>query len=305
MKPTFSCAECRAEVQWGDRYCISCGKPVEWPARPALSGWPTEKAATGAETTSYEENQTCKQCGRENPAEAGFCAFCGANLKAMRETAPLEGGARVSRRQQRKKRAGQPGERGEAAMPLFSWKVIGGFVALLVLAIVLVDMLSGPKEIPKPQSQAMQMPAANMQVAAQIAELEKRVTANPNDMQLTLELANLSHDGRFYDKAIAYYRRYLEKNPKDVDARVDLGICYYDTGNFDEARKQMETGLKYDPKHLQGHFNLGIVNLGAGRVKEANEWFNKTIALAPNSDVGRRAKQLLEQHSNPQILQNQ
>ena len=124
-------------------------------------------------------------------------------------------------------------------------------------------------------------------------------------MQLMLELANLSHDGRFYDKAIAYYKRYLEKNPKDVDARVDLGICYYDTGKFDEARKQMETGLKYDPKHLQGHFNLGIVNLGAGRVKEANEWFNKTIALAPNSDVGRRAKQLLEQHSNPQILQNQ
>jgi tetratricopeptide (TPR) repeat protein len=109
----------------------------------------------------------------------------------------------------------------------------------------------------------------------------------------------MCQDGRFFDKAIAHYRKYLEKNPKDANARVDMGICFFETSNLDEARKEMEFALKYDPKHVPAHFNLGIVILRAGNVKEANEWFKKTIALAPKSDMGQQAKQILEQHSSP------
>ncbi|MEK6755064.1 MAG: tetratricopeptide repeat protein [Bacteroidota bacterium] len=305
MKPTILCAECQAEIQWGDRYCNDCGKPVEWPARPALSGWPNEETAAEAESTVSEEQLTCKQCGTENPAEAEFCASCGVNLRVTKEAAPRKGGSQESRRQADKEKTRRAGKKTESAVPLVSWKMIAGFVAFLVVGIVLLDALTGPRELPKSQVQPMQVQGANIQAAAQIGELEKRVGANPNDMQLTLELANLSYDNRFFDKAIQYYKRFLEKNPKDANVRVDLGTSYYESGNFDEARRQMETALKYDPKHLQAHFNLGIVNLGAGRLKEANDWFKKTIALAPDSEVGQRARQFLEQHSNPQILPNQ
>ena len=100
------------------------------------------------------------------------------------------------------------------------------------------------------------------------------------------------------------YKRYLEKNAKDANARVDLGICYFENGDTEEAQKQMLVALKYDPKHLQAHFNLGIVNLKARRMQEANDWFKKTIALAPpNSEIGQQARQFLEQHSSP-LIQN-
>ena len=122
-------------------------------------------------------------------------------------------------------------------------------------------------------------------------------------MQMLLTLANACQDGRFFDKAIAHYKRYLEKNPKDANARVDLGVCYYESGNSDEAQNQMLTALKYDPKHVSAHFNLGIVNLSARRIQEANGWFKKTIALSPNSEMGQKAKQILEQHSSP-LIQN-
>jgi Tfp pilus assembly protein PilF len=82
-----------------------------------------------------------------------------------------------------------------------------------------------------------------------------------------------------------------------------MGICYFETSNLEEARKEMEMALNHDPKHVAAHFNLGIVSLKGGKVKEANEWFKKTIALSPTSDMGQQAKQILEQHSSP-LIQN-
>ena len=186
---------------------------------------------------------------------------------------------------------------------MFSWKIIAIFAVIIIGGVLVLEFSSRPKASVPPQGTATTS-GANMQALADLQALEKQVQANPNDMEAVLRTANLAFDNGFYDKAVTYYKRYLANNPKNPDARVDLGVCYYEMGNLDEAQKEMLTALKYDPKHLQGHFNLGIVNLRAGRIKEANDWFKKTIALAPNSTIGQQAKQILEQHSNPQIFQN-
>ena len=152
-----------------------------------------------------------------------------------------------------------------------------------------------------------------MQAVQQIEEMERRLAANPNDQQLLLQLANLLHDSRFYDKAIQRYTEYLKLNPNDADARVDLGICYYETDRTNEAKREMLKALEKNPKHLLGHFNLGIVHLriaqremamgnteqGNKAVEEANVWFSKTVALDPKGEVGQRAQWLLAQHGQP------
>ncbi len=134
---------------------------------------------------------------------------------------------------------------------------------------------------------------------AEIQELEKDAALHPNDMTLTLQLANSLQDGIFYERAIPYYKIVLMKNPSNADARVDLGICYKELGNFSEAKKEMKEALKYVPKHLQANFNLGVVCLSEGNLHEANEWFQKTIALDSTSEIGKRAHQLLTQHNSP------
>ena len=141
--------------------------------------------------------------------------------------------------------------------------------------------------------------AASAQLPVEIQELENSVAANPDNMSLTLQLANLFQDELLYEKAIPYYKTYLMMNLKDADARVDLGICYKEIGNFKEAENEMKKALQYDPNHLNAHFNLGIVYLSEGNVQESNKWFKKTVALSPRSEVGKRAQQLLTQH-NPQ-----
>jgi tetratricopeptide (TPR) repeat protein len=183
---------------------------------------------------------------------------------------------------------------------------IFSMVAFIALAIIvysaLIEKRPGPDMVPPQASQSIIPP---MQVPAEIQELENRAAAHPDDMTLTLQLANLLHDGHFYEKAIASYKTYLMKNPKNADARVDMGICYKELGNFPEAKNQMKTALQIVPNHLNAHFNLGIVSLSEGDIEESNIWFKKTVALDPASEVGKRAQQLLIQHNTQSTKQQQ
>ncbi len=175
---------------------------------------------------------------------------------------------------------------------------MAGFAVFLVGGVIVLEMLTGTRTVPVQPAQQLQQggAGANMEAVKHLNELESQVSANPNDAAQRLHLANFAHDNRFYDKAIEHYRKYLESNPKDPDALVDLGICYNDIGNFTEARSFMMKALEVSPKHLLAHFNLGIVNLKAGDIEQSNEWFKKTSALSPDSEIGKRAKALLEQH---------
>jgi tetratricopeptide (TPR) repeat protein len=108
--------------------------------------------------------------------------------------------------------------------------------------------------------------------------------------------------------AIDAYTRYLQLKPADPNARVDLGICYFELGRsdstqspklFQAAVREMKTAIASAPTHQPAAFNLGVVSLFMGDTDEATKWFRKTIDLGPDTELGRRAKNLLEQHAFP------
>jgi cytochrome c-type biogenesis protein CcmH/NrfG len=301
MKPKILCPECQTEIKLGVEVCPTCGKPIEW---SDAGSDPRSDVHGKSDSESDAPGRSCPGCGTENPPEAEFCKSCGSRLQGSRGK-----GKQQEKAPQRADKNRDTKKKDAESSPLFSPKVIFGFLGILVIFVVAMELFSGREQAPvaqqtNPGAQQMQMPAANLQIAAQITELEKQVAANPTDYKAMLSLANLAHDGRFFDKAIAYYKRYLEKNTKDANARVDLGICYFETDKLVEAESEMKAALKYDPRHIQAHFNLGIVTLKARKFQESNDWFRKTIAIAPpNSEMGQQAKQFLEQHSSP-LIQN-
>jgi tetratricopeptide (TPR) repeat protein len=298
MKPRFLCADCQNEIQWGAEVCPTCGKPVEWPGEAAARNEAGDAAAVAK----------CPICGTDNAENSDYCASCGARLKSQQTVSSISKESVKSRPSPMQVKTRDEKKRRETTSPMFSSKVIFGFLGALLILVIALEVFQSPEKQASKSASSTTLttpaaPGANMQLVSQISDLEKRVAADPGDMQSLLTLANVCQDGRFFDKAILQYKKYLEKNPRDANARVDMGICYFETSNLVEAGKEMETALKYDPKHVPAHFNLGIVNLRAGKVKEANEWFKKTIALAPNSEMGQQAKQILEQHSSP-LTQN-
>jgi hypothetical protein len=58
----------------------------------------------------------------------------------------------------------------------------------------------------------------------------------------------------------------------------------------------MTKALEHSPNHQIGHLNLGIVNLAAGNVEKSKEWLQKAVALGPETEVGKRAQELLTSH---------
>jgi tetratricopeptide (TPR) repeat protein len=140
---------------------------------------------------------------------------------------------------------------------------------------------------------------------AEIQELQASVDANPEDTTSVLRLANLYFDVRFFQRAVPLYERYLLANPANPDARVDLGTSHFELSVSDSAGQEEHLrvaeesflkALEYAPKHPLAHFNLGIINLRQGRVEEARKWLEKCAELAPDSEAGRRARQLVDQH---------
>ncbi len=313
MKPKIYCAHCNAELRWGDRFCGNCGKPVD--LSDDAPGPDSERSASAAPS----EPSACRTCGTVNKPGAEFCKNCGADLRSQASAGAMTGGGTP-----KQARTGERKERKDAKpLPLVgSWKPVA-MVVVIVAAAIAIETYSSNQNIPSSatpaQNQQPQQPAgANMAAVQQIQDMEQQVKANPGNIGMVLNLANFLSDNRFYDKAITYYKMYLDKKPKDTNARVDMGICYKETGAYDEAVAAMKKALEYEPQHLFATFNLGIVTLDEGKmymdqgqmdkanelIRESNDWFRKTVALAPTSDVGKRAQQMLTQHSNTQLPQS-
>lgn len=293
MKPKLLCSTCSTELLWGDKFCSSCGLAIDW---PVVSNLPVESSAISAGPRPELRGDTCPLCGAKNRPDSSFCESCGVKLESPAQ--PVRATQQeVSRKDRSSKPTRQRGVAKDEPAPMATWKMVAGLAVFLVVGVLGLEMLTA-KRVPVEEHDHDQPSAnsANMQVLPQIEALEKKISADPNDLQSILALANLLQDNRFYDRALVQYDSYLRMKPNDADALVDRGICYYDMGRYAEARSSMMQALKIDPKHALGHFNLGIVSLREGNMKESNEWFRKTIALAPDSPAGQQAKQFIEQH---------
>lgn len=233
----------------------------------------------------------CAHCGEELHWGDAACASCGVIIDWPKEFGVIASAVTKQQPSQSSKQKNASG--------ILSSKLILGVIIGVAVAVVGYEIFFDKHAAVAPVT--AQPLAATVQAMQQIQDLEKQLQANPNNSAVELELANLFHDNMMWNKAITHYKSYLNTNSKDANARVDLGICYKESNDLPEAKQQMQEALKYDPKHVLAHFNLGIVALTEGNLEESNKWFKKTIELAPNSDVGKRAQQLIEQHSSQPI----
>jgi cytochrome c-type biogenesis protein CcmH/NrfG len=279
----LSCGACGASLPVGAASCPGCGEPVQFPAGMTQSGDQETRAGT------------CPVCGHRNQRSGAFCESCGSTLAPGRAAhSPQEPRPHMNRA------GGWTRER---------WKIA------LVVVVVLIVALFGYLELnrPAPPAPQVQNTPPMEPPMEQVRRLQEAVRANPGDPDALLRLANQLHDmglsaPSLLNGAIDAYTRYLQLKPTDPNARVDLGICYFELGRTDSTQslklfrsavREMKTALTSAPKHQPAAFNLGVVSLFMGETDEATRWFRKTIDLGPETELGRRAKNMLEQHALP------
>ena len=133
----------------------------------------------------------------------------------------------------------------------------------------------------------------NLEELNTIKKLEEEVNKNPNNYENLLLLAHSLNDAGFYEKAIVHYEKYLKKFSKRTDVIVDYGVCYFELKKYEKAITILKSALQVEPKHQIAHFNLGIVNFTNNDLESAKSWWGKTVEIDPHSEVGQKAKELL------------
>jgi hypothetical protein len=63
------------------------------------------------------------------------------------------------------------------------------------------------------------------------------------------------------------------------------------------AIQEMTTVFEANPRHQSADFNLGIVTLSSGQSLLSNEWFKRAVDIDPESELGKRARNIMEQHT--------
>ncbi len=291
------CGDCGAILSPDDKFCPQCGSRIE-----------NSTAIEAPQSSPDLQSMRCGVCGKVVHAGAAFCESCGASLHGG-----VQSQGRKSEKPSQPDRKQSPPQKKDTheKKRVETWQISTGVVVLALVAFFTYTELTREQQPKQIVAEQQNFPASSPVAPEAIEQLQQKVDANPKDDVSLLRLANMLHDASMNNpslltRAVNTYSKYLEIKPNDPNARVDMGICYFEMAKADssnapslltKAIQEMQTAFDKNPTHQPAAFNLGIVNLNAGNLEESNRWLKKTVELNPNSDLGQRAQQLLEQHS--------
>lgn len=179
--------------------------------------------------------------------------------------------------------------------------LIGAFAALSSLAIATLiyqsritesDALSNDAAMARHMWATMDSPPSS---ELELKELESSLKRNPEHIPILLRMAQVSRELGKRDEALDHLRQVLNMDAKNRDARLELGRVLFEAGDVDGAIRETEQLLKLDPANTDGLYNLGAIYGNIGREDRAREYWTKVVAIAPDSESGKRAKNALDQ----------
>ncbi len=84
------------------------------------------------------------------------------------------------------------------------------------------------------------------------------------------------------DEAIAAMSAARKANPKDLNLILNEAQLYSDMDRMDKFGSLMQEAITLDPNNTDLYFNLGVVNANEGRTEEAKKYYEKAIELKPD-----------------------
>ena len=125
-------------------------------------------------------------------------------------------------------------------------------------------------------------------IAAYVAELERRVSAEARDAQGLLLLglayqqrARETGDPSYYPRSEEALRRSLALSPRSYLAVTGLGALEASRHRFEEARELAERAVRLNPRSAEAYGVLGDALVELGRYREAFARFDRMAALKP------------------------
>lgn len=135
-----------------------------------------------------------------------------------------------------------------------------------------------------------------------IQEAEKRLAADPRDVEALLALASLKSTtgmGSDLREAVGLLNQALDLEPKNFQVQFELGATYMSLREYDKAEITMLKALELTPgskEAIQIHSMLGnMFAYRAGQPEKAKQHWQRVLALAsPESSAAKEAKYMLK-----------
>lgn len=164
---------------------------------------------------------------------------------------------------------------------------------------LLVGWMIGTQQVPEPaapvpQAAAAQAPAppsAPPLDESRARALEQQASAEPRNVDVRLELANLYFDAERYPEAGPWYEAALAIDPDNADANADLALVYYAQGQPDRGLAHIDRALAANPDHATALLNQGIIRaFGKQDLQGAADSWAKVVTAAPGSPEAQQAE---------------
>ena len=131
----------------------------------------------------------------------------------------------------------------------------------------------------------------------ELKSLQHDLAQNPAHAPILLRLAELSRESGKIDKSVEYLRQAVTEDPKNHDALLEFGRVLFDTGDVPGAIRETTRLLDADPSNVDALYNLGAIYGNLGQDDRARQYWKKAVAVAPESESGRKAAGGLQQLS--------
>lgn len=133
-----------------------------------------------------------------------------------------------------------------------------------------------------------------------IAQAEKVVVQDPNNINAWISLGNDYFDTQQAQKSIDAYGKALALEPNNPNVLTDQGIMFRAVGWYDKALANFEKANKIDPNHLQSLYNAGLVYADDLKQPEkAGRYWNRYLQLDSTSQTAMQIKGMLDQPGKP------
>lgn len=152
-----------------------------------------------------------------------------------------------------------------------------------------------------------QDPELRLQVAALLADAGKKAEAIDVFGKIAAETrsdATTIATAADYLGKLGAYQRCVQAFDRAItisaspELHVRRGVCRHHNNDDDGARADFESAIKADSKYAPAYYYLGEHLLMTGRKAEALKAFETCVSLAPDTVVGKRAKQRAAEAKN-------
>ncbi|MCA1593993.1 MAG: tetratricopeptide repeat protein [Acidobacteria bacterium] len=129
-----------------------------------------------------------------------------------------------------------------------------------------------------------------------IDSLTRANQIRPGDYSTLVNLGNVNFEWKHYEVAEQWYKEALAKKPDDVDVRADLGLTYFvrEPSQTDKAIAEFRRVLERKPDHLPTLHNLTLALTKKGDFAEADRTLARLEKANPKNQDLPRLRETLE-----------